>query len=258
MGWFEYHSCAWLGKGIASLWLMLTLWVIHSRGKPVIVSWPWPEQAAPFASFWGSDALGSNPLRALIDAVLLNEDWKGKEIYPQHAPTSEKINKSVNYLYQAWAPSNPVTPASYHQQKIIDGLANNVAEDREAGEQPNPLAEGIVNSANSLAELLGGQQFTGLDGMRNPIVTRDAALASVGFKLRPFRPEDSFRFKSMEIADKIEEFQKQLRRKAYLKGRKRITQEQFDSSRDHYKREIKKLQGEMKTLRESYMEIRKD
>ena len=71
-----------------------------------------PEQVAPFASFWGSDALGSNPFRALIDVALLNEDWKGKEIYAKNAPTGTKISRSINYLYQAWAPSNPLTPGS--------------------------------------------------------------------------------------------------------------------------------------------------
>ena len=67
-------------------------------------------------------------------------------------------------------------------------MANDVAESRQADEEPNPMAEGVVNAANSMSEALGGQQFTGLDGMKHPIITRDAALASVGVKLRPFPP----------------------------------------------------------------------
>uniref|UniRef100_UPI0021482153 hypothetical protein n=1 Tax=Endozoicomonas sp. SESOKO3 TaxID=2828744 RepID=UPI0021482153 len=214
-----------------------------------------PDHMGTIASFWGSDALGSNPFRSLIDAVVLNEDWKGKEIYNKHAPVSEKISKSVNYLYQAWAPSNPLTPGSYHQQKIIEGLANDVAEDRQAGDQPNVLAEGVVNAANGLSEALGGQQFTGLDGMKNPILTWDSVLASLGFKLRPFRPEDSFKFKATELADKIEEHQKAINQQGWLKTKKRITQDQFEKKRDYYRKEIKKVQEELKELRKAKREV---
>jgi len=196
----------------------------HALGNPFMSEAGGREKlpTVPYAgNFWGSSAFGSNPTHALLD-VLVNEDWKGKEIYHKAAPTKEKAKKIGAYLYQAWSPSNPATPGGYHQSKIIDGFANDLREDK------NSLVAPIVDSANAIAATLGMEGFTGLDRMDNEINSRDAMLGSVGIKLRPLRLEQSEDFKLSSFDKNRKEKNDWFKKQTQLYLSNRITQEQLN------------------------------
>jgi hypothetical protein len=172
----------------------------HAMGNPFMTEAGGREKLPTMPAgggVWGSSVFGGNPLHALLD-VGVNEDWKGKEIYKPGAPKDEKAKKIAAYLYQAWAPSNIVTPGGYQQTKVLEGLANDVRKARKEGKDPGVIGP-VVDAANATAEALGFGQFTGLDRADNEIVTRDALLASFGVKLRPIRVEQSVEFETGKL-----------------------------------------------------------
>ena len=183
----------------------------------------------------GPSPFGSNPFVAPILDAWVNEDWRGKRIYHPGDPDGEggdpidvKQRKVMNYLYQAWSPSNLLTPGSYHQQKLIEGFAND----------DNPIAAGIVDGANFVSEALGGGQFTGRDRADNPIESRDAALAAFGIKLRPARYGLSFDFMMQDLQKKERDIQAAMRPVARDYAEDRITEAQF---MDRYDKMLKQL-----------------
>jgi len=215
----------------------------HALGNPFMSDAGGRKKLAevPYAgNFWGSSVFGSNPTHALLD-LLVNEDWKGKEIYKPGAPTEEKAKKMATYLYQAWSPSNPAIPGSYHQTKIIDGMANDARKDE------NSLVAPIVDNANGIAEALGMEGFTGLDRMENEISTRDAVLGSVGIKLRPIRFEQSEDFKLSDINKQRKLLDDWLKIKIRLNTESRITDEQLKQYEIDYEKGIEALEGKEDT-----------
>lgn len=195
----------------------------HALGNPFMSEAGGREKlpTVPYlTNFWGSSIFGGNPTHALLD-VLVNEDWKGKEIYKPGAPNTERAKKIAAYLYQAWTPSNPLTPGSYHQTKILDGMANDARKDK------NSLVAPIVDNANGIAEALGLEGFTGVDRMDNEISTRDAVLGSIGIKLRPIRFEQSTDFKASKINKERKLLNDWLKQKIRLNTEGRITDKQL-------------------------------
>ncbi len=165
--------------------------------------------------WWGSDIFGSSPVRVLLD-VAMNEDWKGREIYAPGAPEDEKAKAIAAYIYQAWTPSNQLMPGSYHQTRILEGLANAAREAAASGE-PAPIATPVAETANRVSEQLGFGQFTGLDRGEHPIVTRDALLASFGIKLRPIRFDEGADFERKRLSAEeaeIKRYENKQRREA--------------------------------------------
>jgi hypothetical protein len=165
--------------------------------------------------WWGSDIFGSSPVRVLLD-VAMNEDWKGREIYAPGAPEDEKAKAIAAYIYQAWTPSNQLMPGSYHQTRILEGLANDAREAAASGE-PAPIATPVAETANRVSEQLGFGQFTGLDRGEHPIVTRDALLASFGIKLRPIRFDEGADFERKRLSAEeaeIKRYENKQRREA--------------------------------------------
>lgn len=179
-------------------------------------------------SAWGSSILGGNPLHALVD-VAVNESWSGKPIYHKGAPSEEQLKAALAYVYQAWAPSNVATPGGYAQTRLLEGMANTAAEARRAGADPG-LSGAVVDNANAVAEALGLQQLTGLDRAGNPIVTRDAALAAFGIKLRPFRPEQSLEIETARLRREKSETQAWLKRLMRESGEGRRTEAQVEAA----------------------------
>ena len=204
----------------------------------------------PALAAWGSDWLGSNPLHVLYD-MAWNENWQGREIVSPEASTKEKIRAYTNYMYQSWAPSNILTPGSYHQQKIIEGLANDVSQAKANGEDPNPLAGTIVDIANATADALGGGRFTGVDGMDNPIVTRDSALASTGLKLRPVRPEQFLQFELSDLNKRQQQANKDLKSASVKFAESRITAEKFQQAQEHHQKRTDEITQKIETLIEA-------
>lgn len=214
----------------------------HALGNPFMSEAGGREKlpSVPYLSnFWGSSVFGSNPLHAVLD-VMVNEDWKGKEIYQPGDTTDDKAAKVAAYLYQAWAPSNILTPGSYHQSRILEGLANDVRQAREAGE-PDGLIAPVVDLANRASEALGFGQFTGLDRADNEIDTRDALLGSFGVKLRPLRLGQSADFEMDAIERELQIHDKVIRRAAREAGEGRRTDAQFEATRDKQFSEIDRL-----------------
>ncbi|MEJ1355747.1 MAG: JAB domain-containing protein [Candidatus Sedimenticola sp. (ex Thyasira tokunagai)] len=205
----------------------------HALGNPFMSEAGGREKlptAPGLANFWGSSAFGSSPFHSLLD-VAVNEDWKGKPIYAPGAPDDEKAKRAAAYLYQAWAPSNPLVPGGYHQQRIMEGLANDVREARASGEDPG-LITPLVDSANGVAEALGLEGFTGLDRADNEINTRDSVLSAFGVKLRPIRFDQSIDFELSRIGRDRKETEGWFKRQAKNAGEGRITDEQLSGALD--------------------------
>ncbi|PKM43260.1 MAG: hypothetical protein CVV05_15550 [Gammaproteobacteria bacterium HGW-Gammaproteobacteria-1] len=210
----------------------LSLGRAHALGNPFMDEAGGREKlpTVPYvANFWGSSVFGGNPLHSILD-VMANEDWKGKEIYAPGAPQEEKIRAAAAYLYQAWTPSNPAVPGSYHQQRVVEGLANDKRQAEAAGEKPG-LAGAVVDAANDTAALLGLQGFTGLDRMGNEVLTRDALAASFGVKLRPIRWAMGQEFESARMDREIQDKERFLDAEARKKSEQRITPERFEEMR---------------------------
>ena len=198
----------------------------------------WP---GVFSAF-GQGPEGSNPLVKLIFDLHKNQDWKGSPIYAEGAPDTEKIRKSINYIYQNLAPSNPLFPGSYSQQKLLEGLSNQVRQAKDAGEEPNRLIESIVDMANATSTALGGEQFTGLDRRENEILTRDALWGAIGIKLRPVRLEQFEESKLMDIKSDSDAVRKYLRSRERLYDEGRLTKDQIEVSRLHAEKRFADLE----------------
>lgn len=202
-------------------------------------------------SFWGAGWYGSNPITTLINDVTNNQDWRGNEIWSPGAPASERIRAAVNYVYQNITPSNPLFPGSYHQQKILEGLANQKRSALEEGEEPNFIVGGIVDLANAVSESLGGTQFTGLDRRGNEILTRDALGGSVGFKLRPVRIDQFEEGKYWDFKEDINDITKWIKKKERLYSEGRLTERQIEKSRLDAESRLNVLNEKEKRLREA-------
>ncbi|HEX2796085.1 MAG TPA: hypothetical protein VHN38_03290, partial [Immundisolibacter sp.] len=188
---------------------------------------------------WGPALYGSSPMAAVLD-LLTNQDWKGKPIFEKGAPDSAKMRAAAQYLYQAWAPSNILTPGGYHQSRVLEGMANDVRRAQEEGRAP-PVIAPMVDLANGLAADLGLEGFTGLDRMDNEINSRDALAASFGVKLRPVRHEDSVDIRLADSKRKLSEAKQWINKRGRLLGEGRITEAQYD-------KELAQYEGQVDTL----------
>ncbi len=202
-------------------------------------------------SFWGAGWYGSNPITTLINDVTNNQDWRGNEIWSPGAPASERIRAAVNYVYQNITPSNPLFPGSYHQQKILEGLANQKRSALEEGEEPNFIVGGIVDLANAVSESLGGTQFTGLDRRENEILTRNALFGSVGFKLRPVRIDQFAESKYWDFKEDINDISKWIKKKERLYSEGRLTENQIEKNRLDADSRLNVLKEKEERLREA-------
>lgn len=191
---------------------------------------------------WGSSVFGSNPLHALLDTLVFNEDWKGKEIYKSGAPLEDKARAVAAYLYQAWGPSNPLFPASHAQTKILDGMAN------DARAEPDGIAAPVVKAANDVAEALGFQQLTGVDRAGAEINTRDALLASVGVKLRPIQTETTVEFEAGRYQEEKEAVAKWFAERSRLYADGRITDAQLAEAEAEFDRRLDAIDAKQDEL----------
>jgi len=201
-----------------------------------------PEAPGPL-KLWGSSVFGSNPLHAVLDTAV-NEDWKGKPIYKPGAPAEEKAKAIAAYLYQAWAPSNVAIPGGYQQARLLEGLANQVREDRAAG---GGLIAPVVDAANGVSEALGFGQFTGKDRADNEILTRDALLASFGIKLRPIRFEQSVEIESSRVEQAKKQLGQWYQEKVRLHAEGRLTAAQMDRYEAALDRVLEELEAKRDT-----------
>ena len=133
----------------------------HAMGNPFagesgkdLPLWP------GFMAFWGPDPIGGNPVTRIPYDILFNVDWKGDKLYGEN----DKFEKSMKYAYQAIFPSMPLFPGSWHQKKVIEGMAGDINKAREEGQPVNPLAEGIVTAANSVLKRWVESSLPGLTG----------------------------------------------------------------------------------------------
>ena len=204
----------------------------------------WPS----FMAFWGPDPIGGNPVTRIPFDILFNQDWKGDPLYGEN----DKYEKSLKYAYQAIFPSMPLFPGSWHQKKIIEGMASDINKVREEGLPVNPLAEGIVTAGNSVSEALGGEQFTGADWRGNQFKTTDALLSSVGVKLRQYRPKDLYMMQANKIDSEINEQKLSFNRKR--KGN--YTKTQMDKYKAEPREELKRLGEKRKKLKAAYDSIK--
>ncbi len=220
---------------------LLALGRSHAVGNPFMADAGERRASLPgVTSFWGSDIFGGNPLHALYD-ITVNEDWRGKPIYDEGAPDSTKA--AATYLYQSWAPSNIATPGSYHQTKVLEGLAN------DAREAPDGVAAAVVNAANGVAEALGLQRYTGLTRSREAVDSTQAALGTVGVKVRGIQTDKSVSIETSKVAKEIKESEQHLDNQARLRAEKRITPDAFEEERRKVKADIEKAKAELDELR---------
>ncbi len=207
----------------------------------------WPS----FLSAYGAGPEGSNPIAKLTFDLSRNKDWRDMPIWMEEAPTSEKIRKATNYIYQNITPSNPLFPGSYHQQKILEGSANQVRAAKESGEEPNALIEGMVDMANATSEALGGEQFTGLDRRENEILSRDALLGSIGIKLRPVRVEQMEESKGYDVKSRANNLRKWIRSKERQYSENRLSDAQIKKNRAHAERRIREIEEQVNRISEA-------
>lgn len=222
-------------------------------GNPFVGQSERPGYWPSIFSAFGQGPEGSNPFVKLIFDLSKNQDWKGSPIYAEGAPASEQIRKAINYVYQNLAPSNPLFPGSYSQQKILEGFSNQVRQAKEEGEEPNRLIESIVDIANATSQALGGEQFTGIDRRENEILTRDALLGSIGIKLRPIRLEQFAESKAMDIKGDIGDVRKYLRSRERLYDEGRLTGEQIEARRLHAEQRFSELEQQDNKLMEAML-----
>lgn len=221
----------------------------HAMGNPFagesgkdLPLWP------GFMAFWGPDPIGGNPVTRIPYDILFNVDWKGDKLYGEN----DKFEKSMKYAYQAIFPSMPLFPGSWHQKKVIEGMAGDINKAREEGQPVNPLAEGIVTAANSVSEALGGEQFTGADWRGNQFKTTDAVAGSVGAKLRQYKPKDLYVMQANKINSEINEQKMSFNRKR--KGD--YTKAQMEKYKAEHREELKRLGEEKKKLKADYDSIK--
>jgi hypothetical protein len=198
---------------------------------------------------WGPALYGSNPLAAVMD-LLTNQDWRGKPIFDKGAPDAAKMRAAAEYLYQAWTPSNILTPGGYHQGKVLEGMANDVRRAQEDGRAP-PIIAPMVDLANGLAADLGLEGFTGLDRMGQDVSSRDALLSSFGVKLRPVRHEDSVDIRLAQSKRKLADAKAWITARGRLLGDGRISDAQYDKELAQYDGEVDMLLREQDTLLEA-------
>lgn len=191
---------------------------------------------AALASTWGPDLAGGNPITRLIVDLVEGTDWKGKPIWPEGAPTEERVRAGLNYVYQALTPSNPLVPGSYPQQKIIEGLAQDKRAAEVEGREPNMLVSGIVDTANAVSQALGGQQFTGLSRDGQPASSGEAMLGSVGVKVRPFAPARGYDWEARRPVKEAKELKGYLKSRARLLDQGRISPQQFAADEAEFNR----------------------
>lgn len=238
---------------------LLALGRSHAVGNPFMADAGDRAASLPgVTAFWGSDVFGGNPLHALYD-ITVNEDWRGKEIYAPGAPDSTKAKKAAAYLFQSWAPSNVLTPGSYHQVKVLEGLAN------DARKNPDSLAAPIVGVANAAAEALGFEQFTGLNRAGDEVDSTNAMLGTVGVKRRKIDTDQSVQFESERLERAIQESERHLNGEARKLDEGRISPEQFEAERarvqetiDAAREEIERKQRARETLKGTGLLDRQD
>lgn len=212
----------------------------------------WPD----FMAFWGPDAVGGNPFTRIPFDVLFNQDWKGSEIYSKTAPLDEQIRKSLNYAYMNIAPSMPLVPGSWHQQKITEGLAADVGQAEQEGREPNMLSSSMVDIANSVSAALGGEQFTGADWKGNEYKTSDGLAGSVGVKLRPYRPQDLYMYELNKLRREMNDVRSGYRLKHKKAARGAYTDKQMEKYKQQFDKDMDSYVGKMKDLENAYRSVR--
>ena len=212
----------------------------------------WPD----FMAFWGPDPVGGNPFTRIPFDVIFNQDWKGSKIYSETASLDEQIRKSLNYAYMNIAPSMPLVPGSWHQQKILEGMAADVGKAEQEGREPNMLSSSMVSIANSVSAALGGEQFTGADWKGNEYKTIDGLAGSVGAKFRTYRPEDNY----MYAMNKLRRELNQVRRDYVMKNKKATrgayTDKQMDKFKQQFDKDMDSYIGKMKDLENAYRSVK--
>ena len=212
----------------------------------------WPD----FMAFWGPDPIGGNPFTRIPYDVIFNEDWKGSKIYNETASLDEQIRKSLNYAYMNIAPSMPLVPGSWHQQKILEGLAADVGKAEQEGRQPNMLSSSLVNIANSVSAALGGEQFTGADWKGNEYKTTDGLAGSVGVKLRPYRPQDLYMYELNKLRRDLNQVRRDYQLKNKKAARGAYTDQQMDGFKQRFEEDLNSYIEKMKNLENAYRSIR--
>lgn len=223
----------------------LSLANAHAMGNPFagesgkdLPMWP------GFMSFWGPDPIGGNPVTRIPFDIIFNVDWKGDPIYSE----SDKFEQSLKYAYQAMFPSMPLFPGSWHQKKILEGMAGDMEADRQEDQPVNQLSESIVTAANAVSESLGGEQFTGVDWKGNQYKTSDALIASLGPKLRPYRAEDNYQYQINKIGKAMGDAQREFFRKV----RGDYTEAQLEKFKQEYRKTMKDYQAQIDEIQEAY------
>ena len=212
----------------------------------------WPD----FMAFWGPDPVGGNPFTRIPFDVIFNQDWKGSKIYSETASLDEQIRKSLNYAYMNIAPSMPLVPGSWHQQKIIEGLAADVGQAQQEGREPNMLSSSMVNVANSVSAALGGEQFTGADWKGNEYKTSDGLAGSVGVKLRPYRPQDLYMYEHNKLRRELDQVRRDYQLKNKKASRGAYTDKQMEKFRRQFDEDMDSYIEKMKDLKNAYRSIK--
>ena len=212
----------------------------------------WPD----FMAFWGPDPVGGNPFTRIPFDVIFNQDWKGSEIYSKTAPLDEQIRKSLNYAYMNIAPSMPLVPGSWHQQKITEGLAADVGQAEQGGREPNMLSSSMVGIANSVSAALGGEQFTGADWKGNEYKTSDGLAGSVGVKLRPYRPQDLYMYELNKLRREMNDVRSGYQLKHKKAARGAYTDKQMEKYKQQFDKDMDSYVGKMKDLENAYRSVR--
>ena len=212
----------------------------------------WPD----FMAFWGPDPIGGNPITRLPFDIIFNQDWKGSPIYSETESLGKKIQKSLNYAYMNIAPSMPLVPASWHNQKILEGMAADVGRAEQEGREPNMLSSSLVDIANSVSAALGGEQFTGADWKGNEYKTSDGLAGSVGVKLRPYRPQDLYMYELNKLRREMNDVRsgyrlkhKKASRGAYIDKQMEKFKRQFDYDMSSYIEKMKDLENAYRSVK---------
>ena len=212
----------------------------------------WPD----FMAFWGPDPIGGNPITRLPFDIIFNQDWKGSPIYSETESLGKKIQKSLNYAYMNIAPSMPLVPANWHNQKILEGMAADVGRAEQEGREPNMLSSSLVDIANSVSAALGGEQFTGADWKGNEYKTSDGLAGSVGVKLRPYRPQDLYMYELNKLRREMNDVRsgyrlkhKKASRGAYIDKQMEKFKRQFDYDMSSYIEKMKDLENAYRSVK---------
>lgn len=156
----------------------------------------------------------SGPIMNVAGLLLNKHPYFGYDIYRKSDTPEEIAGQQAKYLYQAFAPNNPLTPLSYSQTKIIEAIKG----------KPDRI-----------------------ERFYSPL---SAILSTIGIKTTPVDVDKMLQFEVGKLRSEIKDIEKNMYSKSldYQKGR--LSDEEIDSFAEKQALKIERIQEKITELME--------